>query len=113
MEAQTEFSLLYITAANREEALSISHTLLGEHLIACANIHDHVTSMYRWQGEIEKSQEAVIIAKTRAILLPQIIARVKALHSYQTPCVISAPIVAGNPDFLKWIATETAPLKHD
>ncbi len=107
MEAQMEFSLLYITTASREEALGIAHTLLSERLIACANIHDHVTSMYRWQGDIEHSQEAVIFAKTRSALVPRVTQRVKALHSHQTPCIINMHIADGNPAFLSWIADET------
>jgi periplasmic divalent cation tolerance protein len=50
-----------------------------------------------------------LIAKTRADLVERAIARVKALHSYTVPCVVSLPIDRGNPDFLAWIAAETAP----
>lgn len=99
--------LLYITCANRDEALSLAHALVGERLVACANITDNVTSIYRWQGEIERSTESILIAKTQADKIEAATALVKKLHSYTTPCVVALPVLNGNPDFLSWIRTET------
>ena len=98
---------LYITASTREEAISISHELLALRLIACANIIEHVTSMYHWQGEIEHKSEAVIVAKSVRAHADAIIAKVKSMHSYNIPCVVVQPIMVGNPDFLDWIVAET------
>jgi periplasmic divalent cation tolerance protein len=99
--------LLYITASNREEAILLSHDLLSHRLIACANIFDHATSLYWWQGEIEQHNEAVIIAKTMSKHLGQINERVKSLHSYSCPCVVTVPITGGSPEFMEWIRKET------
>ena len=101
------FHIVYITASSREEAEKISRVLLEERLIACANIFDPVTSLYWWKGEIRKDAEALLIAKTKESLVDQLIERVKALHSYECPCIVSFPLVKGNPDFLKWISEET------
>jgi periplasmic divalent cation tolerance protein len=49
----------------------------------------------------------VLLAKTKATLVQEVIRRVKAMHSYECPCVVSMPISAGNPAFLDWIAEET------
>ena len=99
---------LYITASNREEAMLICRDLLQEHLIGCANITDGASSLYWWQGEIEQSHEAVIIAKSAAHLMPAITQKVKSLHSYSCPCVIAMPIVEGNPEFLQWLESQLA-----
>jgi len=101
------FHIVYITASSREEAVKISRVLLEERLIACANIFDPVTSLYWWKGEIRKDAEALLIAKTKESLVDQLIERVKALHSYECPCIVSFPLAKGNPDFLKWISEET------
>ncbi len=101
------FHIVYITAPNQEEAERISRILLQERLIACANIIDSVTSLYWWKGEIRKRGEVLLIAKTKESLIDQLIERVKALHSYECPCIVSFPLVKGNPDFLKWISEET------
>lgn len=99
--------LLYITSPNREEATSLIHILLGDRLIACANMLDNATSFYWWQHEIEHHPEVMIIAKTRAELVDKVTERVKSLHSYTTPCVVAVPIVGGNQNYLEWIAYET------
>jgi len=101
------FHIVYITASSREEAEKISRVLLEERLIACANILDPVASLFWWKGEIRKDAEALLIAKTKESLVDQLIERVKALHSYECPCIVSFPLVKGNPDFLKWISEET------
>jgi periplasmic divalent cation tolerance protein len=100
---------IYVTAANPEQAKTIGEALVSERLAACANILAPMASIYRWQGKIQHDTEAVLIAKTRAELVERVIARVKALHSYTVPCVVSLPIEQGNPDFLGWIEAETAP----
>jgi periplasmic divalent cation tolerance protein len=100
-------AIAYVTAASKDDALRIARTLVDERLAACGNVLDGMTSVYRWQGAIETAHEAVLIVKTRAELIPRVIERVRELHTYQCPCVVSWPIVAGNPDYLQWIADET------
>ena len=102
-----ELRLLYITAATLDEARRIGEALVAERLAACANILSGAHSIYRWQGEIVRDSEVVIVAKTRAALVDAAIARVKALHSYQVPCVVALPILAGNADYLRWLEEET------
>jgi periplasmic divalent cation tolerance protein len=79
-----------------------------ERLAAGANVLDGVASIYWWAGAIEQASEAVLIVKTRADLVERLSARIKALHSYDCPCVVALPIAGGNPDYLEWIRAETA-----
>jgi periplasmic divalent cation tolerance protein len=99
--------LIYVTASNLEEAKSIGQKLVDERLVACVNILPHMTSIYRWQGKVEEAEEVVMIVKTTEQLVERTIVRAKQLHSYECPCVVAVPIVAGNPDFLAWISGET------
>ncbi len=99
--------MIYITAADREEARRIAETLVSERLAAGVNILAGVNSLYRWKGEIRDEREAVLIAKTTEALVPDLVERVKALHSYECPCIVSLPVAAGNPAFLEWVAAET------
>ena len=99
---------VYVTASNRDEALSIGRRLVEERLAACVNVLDAMTSVYWWQGQIETGNEAVLIAKTRQSLVPKLTERVKDLHSYETPCVVAWPLLeAGNADYQRWIEDET------
>ncbi len=99
--------LIYITTGSAEEAKRIGRALVEERLAACANVLGAVTSYYWWQGALQEDGEAALIAKTRADLVDRLVERVKALHSYDCPCVVAVPIEAGNPAFLDWIEAET------
>jgi periplasmic divalent cation tolerance protein len=101
--------LVYMTAASEQEARGIGRALLEARLAACVNIIPGMASMYWWQGKIDEGSETVVIAKTRADLVPELTERVKALHSYTVPCVVSLGIEDGNRAFLDWIETETGP----
>ena len=100
------FSLIYITAPTKKEAKAIAEILISEKLAACCNIFK-IDSLYWWQGKIEKSKEYGIFVKTRKILVKKIIKRVKEIHSYSVPCIISFNIEEGNKDFLTWIEKST------
>ena len=103
-----EFSVVYITATNRDEALGIARVLVGERLVACANVLDSVTSLYWWKDAVQADNEAILISKTRSDHVDRIIERVKELHSYECPCIVSWPITQGSPEYLSWLADETS-----
>lgn len=98
---------VYITVGTDEEARRIARALVEERLAACANLVAGMQSVYRWMGEIEQATETVVIAKTRVDLLESLTDRVRALHSYECPCVVGLPATGGNQDYLDWIASET------
>ena len=100
-------ALVYITASDSGQALALGRTLVTEQLAACANVLQGMTSVYRWQGELTEASEAVLMIKTRQELVERVIARVRELHTYDCPCVVSWPITAGNPEYLAWIGRET------
>jgi len=99
--------LVYVTAPDTAQALAIGRVLVADGLAACINVLPNMTAIYRWQGAIEESCEAVLIAKTRADQVDGLIARVRSLHPAQVPCVLVLPIVGGHPDYLAWLARES------
>ncbi len=96
------FSLIYTVASNKKEANKISEVLIKEKLAACCNIFS-IESIYRWPGRIEKGKEFGIFVKTKTKLMEKIIKRIKEIHSYQVPCIISFKIGKGYKPFLNWI----------
>ncbi|MBC7232992.1 MAG: divalent-cation tolerance protein CutA [Chloroflexi bacterium] len=95
--------VVLITTSSTEEAQKIAHNLVGERLAACVNIVAPVHSVYRWRGEIQTDQEALLIVKTKADILEKLVQRVKQLHSYEVPEIIALPIISGAEDYLHWI----------
>ncbi len=95
--------LVSITTSSLEEAERIAEALVQERLAACVNIVPAITSIYRWQGEVHRDSEVLLIAKSRPELFESLAARVKELHSYEVPEIIALPIVAGSKAYLSWI----------
>ena len=96
------FSIIYITAGDLPEARKIGRILVEERLAASANIFP-ITSIFRWKGHIDETSEFGIIVKTRTDKVKEIEKRVKEIHSYEVPCVVSFKIEDGSPDYLEWI----------
>lgn len=98
------FSAIYITTSNLGEAKRIARILVEERLAACVNVFP-ITSVYRWDG-VQEDDEVALIVKTTRKNVKKIEKRVKELHSYETPCIISFAIDGGSEEFLKWVGDE-------
>lgn len=101
--------LIYITTSDSEQAKSIGKDLVENRLAACVNIVDGVHSIYRWKGELVEEKESILIAKTHYSKVKKLTKRVKKLHTYECPCVISLTITEdeGNEDYLNWLLDES------
>jgi periplasmic divalent cation tolerance protein len=102
-----EPKFVYVTCKNREEALEIGKGIVEDRLAACANVIGGMEAIYWWEGKVVTGTEAVLIMKSRSGLIERLIEKVKELHSYSVPCIVSLPIETGNPEYLKWIREET------
>ena len=95
--------VVFMTAANGEEATRLADLLIGAHLAACVQILPEMESVYRWEGKIERQSEILLLAKTTTAKLADLEREVRALHSYETPEIIAVPIVAGSSPYLAWL----------
>jgi periplasmic divalent cation tolerance protein len=107
-KSMTSIRLVYCTTGSREEAFAIARAVVGEHLAACANIVDNMTSVYRWENRIHEEPETVLWLKTTASGVTPLMRRIKELHSYECPCIVALPVVDGFPDYLSWVEEETS-----
>lgn len=100
-------SISFATCKDRRQAVRIARTLVREKLAACVNIVPGVASIYAWEGKVEEGREVLLVIKSRSALSKRLTARVKALHSYAVPEVVTIPIASGNPDYLRWVREST------
>ena len=100
--------LVYSTFPSGEVAETVGRQLVEQRLAACVNILPGMTSIYRWEGKIERDSEAVMIIKTRRSLAEVVIAAVKAGHPYTTPALLVIPIETGSEPYVAWLLGETA-----
>jgi periplasmic divalent cation tolerance protein len=99
--------VVFMTAADGEEAARLADMLVGARLAACVQIMPKMESVYRWRGQIERATEVLLIAKTAASKFEELEREVRALHSYETPEIVAIPIVAGSAAYLEWLFANT------
>lgn len=95
------------TLPDQASAETLGERLVQQHLAACVTIGAPVTSLYHWQGELQRDTERVVTIKTRQARFDALREAIVALHPYELPEVIAVPITAGHPDYLAWIDTCT------
>jgi periplasmic divalent cation tolerance protein len=95
--------IVLITTGSEEEAHRIAQLLVKEQKAACVNIVPRVDSLFRWKGRLDAAHESLLLVKTSASLLSEIISLVKEAHSYEVPEIIALPIVGGSEEYLKWL----------
>ncbi|HSN18102.1 MAG TPA: divalent-cation tolerance protein CutA [Gammaproteobacteria bacterium] len=95
------------TVPDRESGERIAQALVEERLAACVNLVPGLTSIYRWQGKVEKEPECLLVIKSTAARSQALMERIKTLHPYDMPEMIVLPITDGSPEYLKWITENT------
>jgi periplasmic divalent cation tolerance protein len=98
---------VYTTYPSVVEAEEAGRALLERALAACVNILPGMLSLYRWQGAIERGEEAVMIIKTRASLAEAVCAAVREMHAYETPAILVIPLESVDVAYLGWMLAET------
>jgi periplasmic divalent cation tolerance protein len=102
-----ESIVVLITCGSEEEAMKIANALVEEHLAACVNLVSPIRSIYRWEGKIWDEKEWLLIIKTQKQRFEELEKKVKFLHSYSVPEIISLPIVEGSSSYLNWLEEMT------
>jgi len=102
-----DYLVVLVTCGSEEEALKIGQALVEDHLAACVNLVAPIRSIYRWEGKIWDEKEWLLIIKTQAKRFDELEKKVKSLHSYAVPEIISLPIVQGSSPYLTWIRENT------
>jgi periplasmic divalent cation tolerance protein len=95
------------TAPDAEHAARIGRALVDERLIACASLVPGLTSIYRWQGEVQSDAEVLLLMKTRRALVPHLKERLPHLHPYQVPELLVTEVVDGLAPYCAWVRGET------
>ena len=85
------------------EGEKLANFIVENKLGACVNVIPGVSSVYWWQGNIEKDKEDLLVVKTTYRKFPELVKKVKEIHPYSVPEILALPILAGNEDYLKWI----------
>lgn len=95
--------IIVLVTCPPDDASKLANQLVEEGLAACVNLIPNVTSVYRWQGKIENDSETIMIIKSNRSVFTPLQTRIKELHKYDVPEIISLPIEAGHQAYLDWL----------
>jgi periplasmic divalent cation tolerance protein len=99
--------MIYTTLPDKVIAKKVAKTLVKENLVACVNFFP-VKSVYRWKNKLTADKEYALIMKTKKSLYGKVEKRLKELHPYEIPSIVSYEIKEGLNSYLSWIKRETA-----
>jgi periplasmic divalent cation tolerance protein len=95
--------VVLVTLPDEAAAESLVTRLVEERVVACGNIVPGLTSIYRWQGAVERSAEVLVLFKTTGAGAERLIRRVPELHPYDMPEVLVLPVESGHGPYLQWV----------
>lgn len=98
-----EVIAVYTTVATEEEAQKIAHEAVHRKLAACVQM-ESIRSVYEWQGKVHSDPEFRLLFKTTRPVFEPLRDLICSLHSYQLPAIFAVPVVAGLPDYMRWVA---------
>lgn len=102
--AESPITMAIVTAPSHDVADRLVTTIVEERLAACGNIVPGLTSIYHWEGALQRDTEVLIIFKTTRAVLAQLMARVAEIHPYDVPEVLAVPVTAGLDAYTTWVA---------
>ena len=104
----TRIVVVLVTCPTPAVGRRLARELVRLRLAACVNVLPGVESVFRWQGKVDRSREALLVIKTTRARFAALRRKVLSLHPYDLPEVIALPLAAGHPPYLRWIASSVS-----
>jgi periplasmic divalent cation tolerance protein len=98
-----KYQVVFCTVPNFEVAREIARGIVSDKLAACCNIIPGITSIYTWKNEIQEDSELLLMIKTKESTIPELTEKIKKLHPYEVPEIITLNINQGNSEYLNWV----------
>lgn len=95
------------TVDSADGAATLARGVVEARLAACAQVTGPIASTYRWEDAVTTDQEWLVVMKTAADRLDELVEQLLAVHPYDVPEIVATPVVGGNPDYLEWVTDET------
>ena len=98
-------AVVLVTVPEEVDADAFAHDLVSERVAACVSVFPVMTSVYRWEGAIERGRERQLLIKTQATRLDDLRRRVLERHPYDTPEFLVLSVTGGESRYLEWVAS--------
>jgi periplasmic divalent cation tolerance protein len=99
----TKYIQVITTTENKTDAEKIAEILVEKKLAGCVQIIGPISSIYWWEGKIEKANEWLCLIKTTRVMYADLESAIRKIHPYKVPEILAMPVVAGSKDYLRWL----------
>ena len=98
------YCLVLCTCPDAETAHRLAGELVADQRAACVNILPGITSVYGWEGRVEKASEHLLLVKTTADGFHELEVYIRERHPYDVPEIVAVPFIRGSRPYLDWMS---------
>lgn len=95
--------IVLTTVADEPAAQMLARRIVETGLAACVQILPRMTSVYVWEGEIQREGEHLLLIKTVAEKWDELCHLIAANHSYDTPEIVAIDAAAVAEPYGDWL----------
>lgn len=97
-----EIWILSTTFPDVAEAERVGELLVDGGLAVCVQVGGELRSVYRWQGEVQRSREVAVRIKVLKERYELCAGELKLHHPYDVPQILGWPVGAVDQAYLEW-----------
>lgn len=96
--------IVLTTTPNLQEAETLAELIVNARLAACVQILPQMTSVYQWEGKLQKESEHLLMIKTLPGKWAELHDLIRSNHSYETPEIVAINADEVSPQYLRWLS---------
>ncbi len=93
------------TAPNTNEAETLAEAIINAKLAACAQILPQMTSVYVWEGKVQRESEHLLLIKTLPEKWDELAAFITANHPYDVPEIVAVDAEKVTQPYRDWLTS--------
>jgi periplasmic divalent cation tolerance protein len=95
--------IVFTTTSSKAEAEDLADKLVASKLAACVQILPQMTSIYVWDGAVQRESEHLLLIKTLDEKYDELAALISANHSYTVPEIVAIDAARVSVPYLDWL----------
>lgn len=96
--------IVFTTTPNASEAEVLSTKIVEAKLAACVQVLPQMTSIYVWDGKLQKESEHLLLIKTLPAMWEVLRDFITANHSYETPEIAAVEAKNVSEPYINWLS---------
>ena len=95
--------LVLLTVLSMSDAEALATAIINARLAACVQILPQMTSMYVWEGKVQKENEHLMLIKTLPEKWDELRDFITVNHSYDVPEIVAIDADRVSEPYLSWV----------